>query len=81
MHRTIAEQGLWLGQVVKGYFRCFAVPTNDGHRARRLIANPLSVLNRRRADLTGGLCVSISRALIDERRGPAGARVRGNEDE
>ena len=29
MHRTIAEQGRWLGQVVAGYFRYFAVPTND----------------------------------------------------
>jgi hypothetical protein len=28
MHRTIAEQGRWLGQVVAGYFRYFAVPTN-----------------------------------------------------
>lgn len=29
MHRTIAEQGRWLGQVVAGYFNYFAVPTND----------------------------------------------------
>ena len=29
MHRTIAEQGRWLGQVVAGYLRYFAVPTND----------------------------------------------------
>ena len=29
MHRTIAEQGRWLKQVVAGYFRYFAVPTND----------------------------------------------------
>jgi len=29
MHRTIAEQGRWLGQVVTGYFNYFAVPTND----------------------------------------------------
>ncbi len=28
MHRTVAEQGRWLGQVVAGYFRYFAVPTN-----------------------------------------------------
>jgi len=28
MHRTIAEQGRWLGQVVAGYFQYFAVPTN-----------------------------------------------------
>ena len=29
MHRTIADQGRWLGQVVAGYFNYFAVPTND----------------------------------------------------
>ena len=29
MHHTIAEQGRWLGQVVAGYFRYFAVPTNN----------------------------------------------------
>ena len=29
MHRTIAEQGRWLGQVVAGHFNYFAVPTND----------------------------------------------------
>ena len=29
MHRTIAEQGRWLKQVVAGYFRYFAVPTNN----------------------------------------------------
>jgi RNA-directed DNA polymerase len=29
MHRTIAEQGRWLGQVVAGYFNYVAVPTND----------------------------------------------------
>jgi group II intron reverse transcriptase/maturase len=28
MHRTIGEQGRWLGQVVAGYFQYFAVPTN-----------------------------------------------------
>jgi RNA-directed DNA polymerase len=29
MHRTIAEQGRWLEQVVAGYFNYFAVPTNN----------------------------------------------------
>jgi RNA-directed DNA polymerase len=29
MHRTIAEQGRWLGQVVAGHLRYFAAPTND----------------------------------------------------
>jgi group II intron reverse transcriptase/maturase len=28
MHQTIPEQGRWLGQVVAGYFRYHAVPTN-----------------------------------------------------
>ncbi len=28
MHQTIPIQGKWLGQVVRGYFNCFAVPTN-----------------------------------------------------
>ena len=28
MHRTIEEQGEWLGQVVRGFFACHAVPTN-----------------------------------------------------
>jgi RNA-directed DNA polymerase len=35
MHRPIAEQGRWLGQVVARYFNYFAVPTNDP-RAQRL---------------------------------------------
>jgi group II intron reverse transcriptase/maturase len=29
MHRPIAKQGKWLGQVVEGYFNYFAVPTNS----------------------------------------------------
>jgi RNA-directed DNA polymerase len=29
MHRSIAEQGRWLRQVITGYFNYFAVPTND----------------------------------------------------
>ena len=28
MHQPIPEQGKWLGQVVRGYFNYFAVPTN-----------------------------------------------------
>jgi RNA-directed DNA polymerase len=30
-HQDIAEQGRWLGSVVRGFFACHAVPTN--HRA------------------------------------------------
>ena len=29
MHRTMAAQGKWLGQVVRGYFNDHAVPTNS----------------------------------------------------
>jgi RNA-directed DNA polymerase len=29
MHQPIPTQGKWLGQVVRGYFNYFAVPTND----------------------------------------------------
>jgi group II intron reverse transcriptase/maturase len=29
MHQAIPEQGQWLGQVVRGYFNYFAVPTNS----------------------------------------------------
>jgi len=28
MHHSIAEQGKWLGSVVRGYFNYHAVPTN-----------------------------------------------------
>ena len=29
MHQSIPVQGRWLGQVVRGYFNYFAVPTNN----------------------------------------------------
>jgi RNA-directed DNA polymerase len=50
MHQPIPQQGKWLGQVLSGYYRYFAVPTN--HRALAMFRDEMTkrwlrVLNRR----------------------------------
>jgi group II intron reverse transcriptase/maturase len=50
MHQPVPQQGKWLGQVLTGYFRYFAVPTN--HRALTMFRDEIAkgwrrVLNRR----------------------------------
>ncbi len=58
MHQPIPEQGKWLGQVVRGYFNYFAVPTNGptlsafrSPRHRPLAAIAQSTQPERRRDL------------------------------
>jgi group II intron reverse transcriptase/maturase len=55
MHEPIPEQGKWLGQVVRGYFRYFAVPTNG--RALQMFRDEVirrwhRTLNRRSQEST-----------------------------
>jgi RNA-directed DNA polymerase len=67
MHQPIPRTGQWLGQVVKGYFRYFAVPTNS-----RALAAFRAEITRlwwqyiRRRSQRGGLTWDRMKQLADE---------------